>query len=202
MTQLARPYLRASTKEQDAKRAKEAVKAFADKQGYTIASWYIENVSGAAEARPELDRLINEAHEGDMLLVEATDRLTRLPAKLWDSLKQRIKDAGLQLVIISQPMTHTPPNNRMAQLITELLIDISAEAAREDYETRRRRVQQGRERSGNKGGRPIQTDKYKLLYPMFDTKMSLNQIADVTGHSRSTVIRAKNEWRQLQADIE
>lgn len=202
MTQLARPYLRASTKEQDAERAKEEVKAFADKQGYKIASWYIENVSGAAATRPELDRLINEAHEGDVLLVEATDRLTRLPAKMWDSLKQRIKDAGLQLVIISQPMTHQLPDSRMAQLITELLIDISAEAAREDYDTRRRRAQQGRERSGNKGGRPVQTDKYNSLYPMFDAKMSLNQIVAASGHSRSTVIRAKNEWRQQQADVD
>lgn len=202
MTQLVRPYLRASTKEQDAERAKQEVKAFADKQGYKIASWYIENVSGTAAKRPELDRLIDEAHEGDVLLVEATDRLTRLPAKMWDSLKQRIKDAGLQLVIISQPMTHKSPDNRMAQLITELLIDISAEAAREDYETRRRRAQQGRERTGNVGGRPVDTDKYKSLYPLFRTNMSLNEIAEATGSSRSTVIRAKKEWRKQTNQVE
>ena len=47
-------YLRASTKEQDAKRAQDSLKSFADDKGVRIAGWYIENVSGASLQRPEL----------------------------------------------------------------------------------------------------------------------------------------------------
>ena len=53
-----RAYLRASTDEQDANRAKDQLRAFAAERGITIAAWYIENESGAKLARPELFRLL------------------------------------------------------------------------------------------------------------------------------------------------
>lgn len=40
---LVRAYLRASTKEQDAQRAKEDLKAFASERGLVIAGFYPEN---------------------------------------------------------------------------------------------------------------------------------------------------------------
>ena len=42
-----RAYLRASTKEQDAKRAKNELIAFAQEHGHKIAAFYVENESGA-----------------------------------------------------------------------------------------------------------------------------------------------------------
>ncbi|MDU1357545.1 MAG: recombinase family protein, partial [Klebsiella pneumoniae] len=50
-------YLRASTSEQDASRAKNVLKAFANQHGHRIAGWYIDNVSGTTMNRPELIRL-------------------------------------------------------------------------------------------------------------------------------------------------
>ena len=44
---LTRIYLRASTDQQDATRARSAVEAFAADHGLTIAGWFIENESGA-----------------------------------------------------------------------------------------------------------------------------------------------------------
>ncbi|WP_038962008.1 recombinase family protein, partial [Yersinia pestis] len=40
-------YLRASTSEQDATRAKNALKNFARLHGHRIAGWYVDNISGA-----------------------------------------------------------------------------------------------------------------------------------------------------------
>jgi DNA invertase Pin-like site-specific DNA recombinase len=37
-------YRRASTKEQDAKKAQDSLKSFAEDKGARIAGWYIENV--------------------------------------------------------------------------------------------------------------------------------------------------------------
>src|ERR1700730_14722072 len=73
-----RAYLRASTDEQDAARARGQVEAFAAERGMQIAAWYVENESGASLARPELFRLLADAHEGDILVVKQVDRLTRL----------------------------------------------------------------------------------------------------------------------------
>jgi DNA invertase Pin-like site-specific DNA recombinase len=73
-----RAYLRASTSEQDANRAKDQLKAFVAERGLKIAACYVENESGAKLARPELFRLLADAHPGDILLVEQVDRLSRL----------------------------------------------------------------------------------------------------------------------------
>ena len=56
-----RAYLRASTKEQDARRAKEALRRFARERDLKIAAYYIENESGASLKRPELFRLLEDS---------------------------------------------------------------------------------------------------------------------------------------------
>lgn len=64
-----RAYLRASTDDQNAERAKEELTAFAAEYGHKVASYYIENVSGASLERPELQRLLSDAQSGDVLLL-------------------------------------------------------------------------------------------------------------------------------------
>jgi DNA invertase Pin-like site-specific DNA recombinase len=54
VSMFVRAYLRASTDEQDATRARAQLEAFVAERGLTIAAWYLENESGAKLARPEL----------------------------------------------------------------------------------------------------------------------------------------------------
>ena len=68
-----RAYLRASTEEQDAGRARDLLAQFAADHDKTIASVYLENASGATADRPELLRLLKDARKGDVLLVESGD---------------------------------------------------------------------------------------------------------------------------------
>lgn len=46
-------YLRASTSDQNAKRAQSTLQKFVQEKGFCIAGWYIENESGASLQRPE-----------------------------------------------------------------------------------------------------------------------------------------------------
>lgn len=69
MTPFIRAYLRASTHEQDATRAKSALNAFALNQKLVICNYYIENESGATLQRPELFRLLADCQSQDVLLV-------------------------------------------------------------------------------------------------------------------------------------
>ncbi|WP_185908091.1 recombinase family protein, partial [Klebsiella pneumoniae] len=85
-------YLRASTKEQDALRAKNRMKAFVEEKGFRLASWYTENVSGASLQRPELLRLLDDAAPGDIILIEQVDRLSRLDEEGWQKLKHLIQE--------------------------------------------------------------------------------------------------------------
>src|SRR5579863_3484508 len=98
-----RAYLRASTDEQDAARALGQVEAFAAERGMQVAAWYVENESGAKLARPELFRLLADAHPGDMLLVEQVDRLSRLDTADWDRLKVELNARKVRVVALDLP---------------------------------------------------------------------------------------------------
>jgi DNA invertase Pin-like site-specific DNA recombinase len=76
MSPHARLYLRASTSEQDAGRARAGLEAFARERGLPIVGRYVENESGASLKRPELFRLLADSHPGDVLLIEQVDRLS------------------------------------------------------------------------------------------------------------------------------
>ena len=93
-----RAYLRASTTEQDASRAKQALINFAADHNHKIASFYVENESGSTLKRPELLRLIADAGTGDIILVEQIDRLARLNAADWLTLKTMLADKRLLIV--------------------------------------------------------------------------------------------------------
>ena len=101
-----RAYLRASTNEQDATRAKDQLRAFVAERGLTVAAWYTENESGAKLTRPELFRLLGDAQPGDILLIEQVDRLSRLTAADWERLKVELASRRVRAV------AHRTPSQR------------------------------------------------------------------------------------------
>src|SRR4051794_111800 len=98
-----RAYLRASTADQDANRAKAELTSFAADRGLKIAASYVENESGTKLARPELFRLLTDAQPGDILLVEQVDRLSRLTAVDWERLKTEIAARKVRVVSLDLP---------------------------------------------------------------------------------------------------
>ena len=58
-------------------------------------SFYVENESGATLERPKLMQLIEDAHEGDVILVEQIDRLARLNQTDWNTLKRMLSEKKL-----------------------------------------------------------------------------------------------------------
>ena len=147
---VTRIYVRASTKEQDAERALNTLINFATGEYGT----YIENESGTKLNRPILNRLLDESEQGDILLVESVDRLSRLTQDDFDTLKQKIKAKGLKLIIHDLPTTHVNTADNMTgeilNVINSMLIDLLATMARLDNEKRKERIKQGLERSGYK----------------------------------------------------
>ncbi|MFU0963920.1 recombinase family protein [Kluyvera ascorbata] len=157
-------YLRASTDDQDATRALDTVNNFVEEHQLTNVVHYVENFSGAKLERPELTRLIAAAKHGDFLLVESIDRLTRLPAAQYETLKARIAERGLRVVVVDLPTSHgalqPAVDDRIVQLINGLMMDIAAHYAHEDYTKRRQRQAQGiaKAKAENKyKGRPADT---------------------------------------------
>ncbi len=178
-----RAYLRASTTDQDADRAKNELQAFAHEHNVRIASFYTEQLSGT-----KLARLIEDSHRGDVLLIEKVDRLSRLPFEQWKELKQKLVEAGINIVVLDQPMTHAvlshsdQQTSMISRVLTEFMIDLAAAMARDDYETRRKRQAQGIEKAKALG-------KYQGRKP--DLKLRENiQLLLAEGKSWSY----KNSW--------
>lgn len=115
-----RAYLRASTNEQDATRARHQLETFATERGLRIAAFYVENESGAKLSRPELFRLLSDAKPGDLLLVEQVDRLSRLTASDWEKLK-----AELGAVCALSPSTSRPRGRWRPRTLTTSPLECS-----------------------------------------------------------------------------
>jgi DNA invertase Pin-like site-specific DNA recombinase len=194
-----RAYLRASTQDQDANRAREELERFVMDRGLKIAARYTENESGAKLDRPELMRLLADCQEGDVLLVEQVDRLSRLNAADWERLKAEIASKRVRVVALDLPTSHQlmqPGADeftaRMLDAINGMLLDMLAAIARKDYDDRRRRQSQGIAAAQAKGlyrGRPEDLKRNEAIVKMLQGGQSWNSIVAATGCSRSTLAR-------------
>ena len=191
-----RIYVRASTKDQDAERALDDLRAFA-KTIQADVKEYIETESGTKLERPVLNKLLDDSENGDTLLVESVDRLSRLSQADFDVLKGRIKEKGLKLVVADLPTTHMLINSTdtitssILHLVNNMLIDLLATMARLDNDKRRERIKQGLERSGYKPtGKKANTAKHERIKQLLDTgHMTKEEIAKAVGVGVATVYR-------------
>lgn len=201
-----RAYLRASTKEQDAGRAKADLHRFVDERGLKIAASYMENESGASLQRPELFRLLSDCQPGDVLLVEQVDRLSRLNAADWEKLKAEIASKHVRVVALDLPTSHQliqPGANefsaRMLDAINGMMLDMLAAIARKDYEDRRRRQAQGIEKAkaaGTYKGRPEDSERNAALMDMLKKGQTWASIVKATGVSTSTLSRLSKRIKE------
>ena len=201
-------YLRASTKGQDANRAKVALELFAVEKGLSIVGVYAENISGTKLNRPQLLALLDTAKNGDVLLVESVDRLSRLSQADWDTLKATIKAKGLRLVVADLPTSHMLVEakgitGQIMDVINNMLIDLMATMARLDQEKRVERIKQGLEnkkvadpdwKPAGKGRNAAKWSEVQALMQKHPT-MSADQIAKLADCGVATVYRIKKETK-------
>lgn len=194
-----RAYLRASTKEQDASRARAELEAFAEEKGLKVAAFYVENESGASLKRPELFRLLADCQQGDILLVEQVDRLSRLNASDWAALKTEISGKGVRVVALDLPTswmmmkTDDELTARMMDALNGMMLDMLAALARKDYSDRRRRQAQGiakAKANGSYKGRPVNKEKHQSIRDMLGQGHSWSDVERILKVSRSTIARA------------
>lgn len=212
MAHFVRAYLRASTKEQDAERAKRSLEDFAEVNNLDICSFYSENESGAKLHRPELFRLLDDCRSGDILLIEDIDRLSRLNSKDWDKLKAVIKNKNVHIVAVNVPMTHSILNSsndandfdkRMIGAMGDMMIDMLAAVSRRDYEQRRERQAQGIVKAKAEGkfkGRKTDYDLYKSIVKLVKSEHTYKEIIKLLGTSSRTISKAK-KWSEEQKSV-
>ena len=204
-----RAYLRASTDEQDASRARTALNAFAEERGLHIAARYTEYESGAKLQRPELFRLLADCGAGDVLLIEQVDRLSRLTEPDWRQLRAEIDHKHVRIVALDLPTSWSFARAEgdeftacMLAAVNGMLLDVLAAVARKDYDDRRRRQAEGTAKAkaaGRYKGRTEDRKRNDGIAAMLRSGSSWQQVQDVFRCSSSTVAKVKRRIEAEQA---
>jgi DNA invertase Pin-like site-specific DNA recombinase len=110
-------YARVSTTNhgQDVTMQTRELREYADRRGWTVAGEYVdEGFSGAKDRRPELDRLMQDAHKRrfDVVAVWKFDRFARSVSHLLRAL-DTFRVLGIEFVSLSESLDTATPAGRM-----------------------------------------------------------------------------------------
>ena len=206
---VARLYLRVSTDEQDLAR-QASVEANARQAGYYIAGIYREKASGARLDRPELLRMIADLQQGEVVIAEKMDRLSRLPLPEAEQLIAAIRAKGARLAIpgLVDLSDMARAADGIAKIVLEstqeMLLKLALQMARDDYETRRDRQQQGisfAKASGKYAGRKPDLVMQQRIIALRNAGYSIRATADMAGCSQSQVKRIWARWSLPMKDL-
>lgn len=208
---IARIYLRVSTLQQNLDRQRKIIDE-AKENGFYIAGIYEEKASGVNASRPELNRLIDDLQEGDWVIAERIDRITRLPPREAELLIQRITEKGAKLHVPdvfsfgnldelmgegdSLPKYLTEP---LMEALQKMFLRMALSIAHEDWKTRRERANQGIARAKKEGrmkGRPANEELHKSIIQLTLNGVSITGIASALKCSTSTVSKVRRAYNR------
>ena len=208
---IARIYLRVSTLQQNLERQRKIIDE-AKENGFYIAGIYEEKASGVNASRPELNRLIDDLQEGDWVIAERIDRITRLPPREAELLIQRITEKGAKLHVPdvfsfgnldelmgegdSLPKYLTEP---LMEALQKMFLRMALSIAHEDWKTRRERANQGiarAKREGRMKGRPANEELHKSIIQLTLNGVSITGIASALKCSTSTVSKVRRAYNR------
>ena len=196
---VARIYLRVSTDEQDLTRQEQIVQNAKD-EGYYVAGVYREKASGAISDRPELLRMIHDLQNGEVVIAEKIDRISRLPLPEAEELIRSIKAKGARLAIpgivdLSEIANGADENTKIVmESIQAMLLKLALQMARDDYETRRDRVRQGineAQQEGKYKGRQTDTKTHEKIIALKGAGQTIAKTAELAGCS---IAQVKRVW--------
>ena len=208
---IARIYLRVSTLQQNLDRQRKIIDE-AKENGFYIAGIYEEKASGVNASRPELNRLIDDLQEGDWVIAERIDRITRLPPREAELLIQRITEKGAKLHVPdvfsfgnldelmgegdSLPKYLTEP---LMEALQKMFLRMALSIAHEDWKTRRERANQGIARAKKEGrmkGRPANEELHKSIIQLTLNGVSRTGIASALKCSTSPVSKVRRAYNR------
>ena len=145
-----------------------------------------------------MEKLINDLQEGDYLIAEKIDRISRLPLAHAEKLIERIKAKGAKLLIpgiIDLSDVKADTSDKIAEIVLDtmqtMLLKIALQMARDDYETRRKRQKEGidiAKKNGKYTGRKATINENAIL-TMLNNGLSFSKTAEIAKCSISSVKR-------------
>ncbi|ETT82254.1 recombinase family protein [Viridibacillus arenosi] len=175
-------YARVSTFGQDLTSQIEQLKI----EGCTESNIYSEYFTGIQTNRPQLNELLDQLEEGDKLFVTKLDRLAR-NTKEGIEIIEMLFAKGIKVHVLNVGLLE---NTTMGNFFLQTLLAVASMERNLIVE----RTQEGkaiaRQREGFKEGRPNKYTKKQMDHAigLLETH-SYNQVTDLTGISKSTLIR-------------
>ncbi len=182
-------YARVSRRDQHCSQQLQELRAYAEARGWEIAGEFIDlGISGAKGSRPAMERLMDTARRRsvDAIICSKMDRWGRSMPHFIGSV-QELRELGVRFVAVSQGID-TDEANPAARLMLNMLAAF-AEFERELIVERTLAGLARARRQGRVGGRPrIVCDRARVKR-LRKTGMSLVEIAEKVGISKSSVHR-------------
>ena len=197
-------YARVSTANsgQDPTLQTRELREYCERRGWSITSEYVDvGVSGSKEKRPELNKLVTDAHRRrfDVVLVWKLDRFGRSLRHLVNSLAE-LESLGIDFVSLRDNLDLTTPSGRLMFQI----IGAMAEFERALIQERVKAGMRNARAKGRRIGRPPQTPlSPELRENIADTyangAASLRNLAKQFGTSLATVQRCVGVYQRPAA---
>ncbi len=181
-------YCRVSTKRQGDGNSLEAQKELLLANG--AEKIYEELFTGTKIDRPELDKLINSVQQGDTIIVTKLDRMARSISQ-GTELIEKLINMGVTVNILNLGVLDNTPASRLVRNIFLSFAEFERDMIVE-------RTQEGkavaRQKPDYRDGRPKKFKNGQIEHAVgLLNSYSYNQVAEMTGISKSTLIRAKRE---------
>lgn len=180
-------YGRVSTRDQNPDAQEDALKAA------NCDRIFIDKASGKLASRPELDKALLTAREGDQFVITKLDRLGRSTKNLLE-LSEQLRGNGIGLVVLDQGIDTSTPAGRLfftiIGAIAEFEHSMMVERTHDGLAAARAR---GRVGGRKKALRPRQVELAQRMYDELGDdgkrKHTVQDIADELGVARTTIYR-------------
>jgi DNA invertase Pin-like site-specific DNA recombinase len=151
---------------------------------------YLDTYTGTKKERPEYQKLLTKLKKGDVLVVTKLDRFARSTVDGINVVKE-LFDRGVKVHILNIGLVENTPTGR-------LIFNIMSSFAEFERDMIVERTQEGKAISklkpGFQEGRPKKYSKKQIDHALeLLEKNSYTQVEELTGISKSTLIRAKRK---------
>ena len=175
------------------------LREYCERRGWTVAGEYVDTgVSGAKDRRPELDRMMHDAHKRrfDMLAVWKFDRFARSVSHLLRAL-DTFRALGIEFVSLSESLDTATPAGRMVFTVLGAVAELERSLIAE-------RVRAGLRNARAKGkrlGRPtVAVDAGRIAF-LRTQGASWARIAEQLGVGEGTVRRVAHASAKNLSEI-
>jgi DNA invertase Pin-like site-specific DNA recombinase len=193
-------YARVSTANngQDPTMQTRELREYAERRGWTVSGEYVDiGISGTKEKRPELDRLMADAHRRrfDAVVVWKFDRFARSVSHLLRAL-ETFKAQGIEFVSFSEQLDTSTPAGKLVFTVLGAVAELERSLIVE-------RVKSGLRNARAKGkrlGRPRVVVDAARITALRNEGLSWAKIAKQMGVGEGTVFRMAQASAKIPAD--